>query len=173
MQVKEVIDSKKEKNVLYYLIRWKGYTADDDTWERAADLSCDDLIAAFNKKNQNKKSAPAAATKQPPKKRKKEENEDPEKEYEVEKIISMVEQKKGRVFRIRWKGYRPQQDTWEPEDNLNCKDLIEKFLEKQEKQSQYSTKELREEPKRTKRLVNETRLNPRARTSKRASVKVR
>ncbi|KAL5274889.1 hypothetical protein ACFFRR_001119 [Megaselia abdita] len=172
-EVKEVIDSKKEKNVLYYLIRWKGYTAADDTWERATDLSCDDLIASYIKKNQNKKTA-QSATKQPPKKRKKEEEEDadPEKEYEVEKIISILETKKGNVFRIRWKGFRSTQDTWEPEENLNCKDLIEKFLKKHKDQLQFSSKSLREEPKRTKRLVNETK-NPRARSSKRSSAKAR
>jgi len=155
------------------LIRWKGYTSADDTWERATDLSCDDLIAAFNKKPPNKKATPAA--KQPPKKRKNEdedEDADPEKEYEVEKITSMCENKKGKQFRIRWKGFKSGQDTWEPEENLNCKDLIEKFLKKHKEQSQYSTKSLREDPKRTKRLVNEFN-SPRARSSKRSSVKAR
>lgn len=46
-QVEKVIDSKKIKGKLHYLIRWKGYSADSDTWEPENTLSCPDLIQKF------------------------------------------------------------------------------------------------------------------------------
>ncbi|GBP19811.1 Chromobox protein homolog 5 [Eumeta japonica] len=47
-EVEKVIDSKKVKGKIHYLIRWKGYGADSDTWEPENTLSCPDLIAKFN-----------------------------------------------------------------------------------------------------------------------------
>ena len=35
-----------------------------------------------------------------------------------------------RKFLIRWKGHGADDDTWEPEENLDCSELIEKFLKK-------------------------------------------
>lgn len=43
-----MIDSKKIKGKLHYLIRWKGYSADSDTWEPENTLSCPELINKFN-----------------------------------------------------------------------------------------------------------------------------
>lgn len=59
------------------------------------------------------------------------ENEDSEEaEYEVERIVDMNQKKNGkREFLVHWKGFSSRDDTWEPEDNLNCKDLIKKYLE--------------------------------------------
>lgn len=31
-------------------------------------------------------------------------------------------------FLIRWKGYSPKFDTWEPESNLSCNNLIQKYI---------------------------------------------
>lgn len=42
------MDSKKIKGKLHYLIRWKGYGADSDTWEPENTLSCPDLISKYN-----------------------------------------------------------------------------------------------------------------------------
>lgn len=47
-QVEKIVDSKRIKGKLHYLIRWKGYSADSDTWEPSNTLSCPDLIQKFN-----------------------------------------------------------------------------------------------------------------------------
>lgn len=48
--------------------------------------------------------------------------------YEVEKIVEDRQGSNGEtIFRIRWKGYRAHQDTWEPKASLSCNDLIKKY----------------------------------------------
>lgn len=74
----------------------------------------------------------------------------------MEKIIDYGQDKDGRLFRIRWKGFSAKYDTWEPEKNLSCADIIEKFMSRMKSQENVTFKELREQPKKTKRLVNET-----------------
>lgn len=50
---------------------------------------------------------------------------------------------------MSWKGYPPSENTWEPEDNLNCKDMIERFMKKVETLKGLDTKVLREKRKHT------------------------
>ncbi|XP_023295777.2 M-phase phosphoprotein 8 isoform X1 [Lucilia cuprina] len=178
-EVKDIVDHKTERGVSYFLIRWKGYTKDDDTWEPEDTLNCPDIIERYMKKQKSSPKKGSPAKKKGGKaagKNKKAKDEDEEQEWEVEKIIDYAEEKKGRVFRIRWKGFGPKNDTWEPEENLNCSDIIQKFLAKMKLQENVSFKELREEPKKTKRLVNETAPrtninNPIGRKSKRSVTK--
>lgn len=104
---------------------------------------------------------------------------DPDKEWAVERIIDYVDDdEQGRLYRIRWKGFGAKEDTWEPESNLSCEGLIEKFKKDQVTQTNVDAKQLRESPKKTKRLVNETiprsNLHNRIeRSSKRAAAKNR
>ena len=76
---------------------------------------------------------------------------DEEKEFEVERIIEVhFKKNKSREFLIRWKGFTASDDTWEPEENLNCPDLIEKFMEKLDKAKKTDMRELRANPSLTK-----------------------
>ena len=36
-------------------------------------------------------------------------------------------------FKIRWKGHGPAEDTWEPEDNLECPGLFQGFWDSRRK----------------------------------------
>lgn len=47
--------------------------------------------------------------------------------FQVEKIVDEKVVNGVRQYLIRWKGYDAKDDTWEPEDTLNCPDLIKKF----------------------------------------------
>jgi len=45
--------------------------------------------------------------------------------------IEDTRQRNGKTqFRIRWKGYGPNTDTWENEEDLSCPNIIKAFLEK-------------------------------------------
>lgn len=139
---KRTTKSKKTGEVrVKYLIRWKGWGEDGDTWEPEDTLNCPDLIRAF--KSKNKKAAVKATPKKVKSKKRKhnydssgseEDNSDDSDygtskkasgEYEVSKVLNARINKNGKwEFFVMWKGYGPDDNTWEPESNLSCPKLI-------------------------------------------------
>lgn len=86
-----------------------------------------------------KKPAKGKAKERPGRKAKKqeseaEEEEEDDEEYEVQEIIDHRKERGGKMlYRIRWKNYGPDDDTWEPEATLSCPDIIKKYKAKCEK----------------------------------------
>lgn len=94
-------------------------------------------------------------------------------EYEVDKIVEVRHKKDGtREFKIHWKRWSSDYDTWEPEENLSCAELIEKFMNRVEEAKNSNVKELRVERKHTDRFTLNTHDSGR-RLSKRHNQKQR
>jgi len=52
-------------------------------------------------------------------------NEYPDIEYEVEAIIGERRLCQKKQYKIRWLGYGPEHDSWEPAENVKAQELIE------------------------------------------------
>jgi hypothetical protein len=121
-----------------------------DTWELEETLSCPDLIKKFNKQAKSSTTkAKAKAYKSPKSKKRKyadsddsgDEDDDSEDsdfgskskasrgEYEVAKVLDGKINKQGKwEFFVMWKGYGPEDNTWEPESHLSCPKLINEVI---------------------------------------------
>ncbi|KAF8750267.1 hypothetical protein RHS01_09459 [Rhizoctonia solani] len=69
---------------------------------------------------------------------------DGEEEYKVEGITDMEERNGKWFFRVKWKGYGSEENTWEPRENLkNAKKILEKFEKEMKKKALGASKALR------------------------------
>ncbi|XP_021381382.2 M-phase phosphoprotein 8 isoform X1 [Lonchura striata] len=60
-----------------------------------------------------------------------EEDEEGEDVFEVEKILDMKNEGGKTLYKVRWKGYTSDDDTWEPEAHLeDCKEVLLEFRKK-------------------------------------------
>lgn len=148
-EVEKVVGEKLEYGVRYFLVKWKGWPESDNSWESEKSVDCYELIEKFREScrtaNKNKRTANAAPKASKAKKARKTQsvdendsenikNDDSEKEWEVEKVVNVRKGKGGKKeFLIRWKGCKATEDTWEPEDGINCPNLIAAFLKKNKK----------------------------------------
>jgi hypothetical protein len=54
-----------------------------------------------------------------------------EEEYKVEEIVDSECRPDGWYYRVKWKGYGPESNTWEPKANLeHAKDILKKYHQK-------------------------------------------
>ena len=46
------------------------------------------------------------------------------------------------MYKVRWKGYGPDEDTWEPIENLeSCLDIVEEYNQRQAEQARKRAEE--------------------------------
>jgi len=136
--VEKVVDKRTGRNgKIEYLLKWKGYGDEDNTWEPKENLDCNDLIDDFEKKRKEKnkkeadkrKSAPSGGSES---KKKKGDDDKPrgfDRRLDPERIIGATDSSGELMFLIKWKGSDEADLVPAKEANTKCPQTVIKFYE--------------------------------------------
>jgi len=144
--VEKVCDKRTVKGKIEYLLKWKGYGDEDNTWEPSENLDCKDLIQEFEKKRANEKSkrksaaAPDTVDKRKSgvgagdaKKKKAGDDADRPKGFDrgldPERIIGATDSSGELMFLIKWKTSDEADLVPAKQANLKCPQTVIKFYE--------------------------------------------
>ncbi|XP_054751338.1 chromobox protein homolog 1-like [Lytechinus pictus] len=155
-QVEKVVDKRFHKGKVEYLLKWKGYGDNENTWEPEDNLECPDLIEAYEKKIKEKEAQKrkssvngAAGDIAAKKKRKEDEKKDAsgpskeskqakqdEKKYrgfdrglDPERIIGATEANNELLFLMKWKNNNEADLVRAKEANHKCPQIVIQFYE--------------------------------------------
>ncbi|XP_063226623.1 chromobox protein homolog 1-like [Bacillus rossius redtenbacheri] len=142
--VEKVLDRRWRNGHVEYLLKWKGYSNEDNTWEPEENLDCPDLIAEFEdnrkkkeamKKDEAKKrkSTPGTDEKKPAAKKKHVEEDNKPRGFErgldPEKIIGATDSSGELMFLMKWKGTDEADLVPARQANVKCPQVVIGFYE--------------------------------------------
>ena len=136
--VEKVMDKRVGKNgKTEYLLKWKGYGEEDNTWEPKENLDCPELIDEFERVYGQKKSMKPSADKRKSMgggepKAKRAAGERPrgfDRGLDPERIIGATDSSGELMFLIKWKGSDEADLVPAREANVKCPQTVIKFYE--------------------------------------------
>ncbi|XP_066483502.1 chromobox protein homolog 1 [Tiliqua scincoides] len=143
--VEKVLDRRVVKGKVEYLLKWKGFSDEDNTWEPEENLDCPDLIAEFlqsqktahesDKSEGSKRKAESDSEdrgEESRPKKKKEETEKPRgfaRGFEPERIIGATDSSGELMFLMKWKNSDEADLVPAKEANIKCPQVVISFYE--------------------------------------------
>nr|XP_051687027.1 chromobox protein homolog 1-like [Oryctolagus cuniculus] len=143
--VEKVLDRRVVKGKVEYLLKWKGFSDEDNTWEPEENLDCPDLIAEFlqsqktahetDKSEGGKRKADSDSEdkgEESKPKKKKEESEKPRgfaRGLELERIIGATDSSGELMFLMKWKNSDEADLVPAKEANVKCPQVVISFYE--------------------------------------------
>jgi len=144
--VERIIKKRVKGGVTEYFLKWKGYDESDNTWEPRENLSCEDLIDEFERKEKERekahKSTPAAGDKRKAgpdtgtsskKVKKDEKDDDKEKGFnrglQPDKIIGATDSSGELMFLLKWKDSEEADLVPAKIANEKCPQVVISFYE--------------------------------------------
>jgi len=136
--VEKVADKRTNKGKVEYLLKWKGYGDEDNTWEPSENLDCQDLIEEFEKKRSAAKAKKEADKRKggssgsSDSKKRKGDDDRPrgfDRNLDPERIIGATDSSGELMFLIKWKGSDEADLVPSREANVKCPQTVIKFYE--------------------------------------------
>ncbi|RWS21523.1 uncharacterized protein B4U80_04727, partial [Leptotrombidium deliense] len=133
--VENIVKERVRSGKVEFLVKWSGYSSDDNTWEPEENILDKTLVKTFRKQNSKVKNKSGNTIK---KILERDFNNCVQKSlseerFRVERIVKQ-RVRKGKVeFLIKWQGFSSRDNTWEPEVNILDKQLLERFRQRNSK----------------------------------------
>ncbi|KAG9491713.1 chromobox protein homolog 5 [Eleutherodactylus coqui] len=140
--VEKVLDRRVVKGQVEYLLKWKGFSEEHNTWEPDRNLDCPELISEFMKKyKKGKEAEPKPKTETTKRKagsddirakRRRESNDIArgfERGLEPEKIIGATDSCGELMFLMKWKDSDEADLVLAKEANVKCPQIVIAFYE--------------------------------------------
>merc|ERR1712062_695935 len=141
--VDRILDKRIKNGKTEYLISWKGFGPEENTWEPKANMDCPEMIKEFDEKHkEEKKKKPSSSKKEggSTSKANKSQEAAPEEDedtrlrgfdrgLQAERIIGATDSSGELLFLIKWKGSDEADLVPAKQANIKCPQVVIQFYE--------------------------------------------